>query len=371
MGIESNVPVAELQTELPVWNDIDPSRDGLSALGLTPKQIDEIWQRKGDVLVEVPKKDGGVRECSGPSASQKMLSMSLLVHLMEVHEDGIAQWSEAAYGFVSGHGNIDAAQAVERWIQKQAGGDIVIAYCDLKGAFSAVSVKQVRSVLLRAGLSGQKLELAVRLTTRKDPVSDQLVLTTGNPVSPAILNAALLDLDDCLLKAARGRQGLFVRYADDLVLCGVGRKSKSLKRTLTEAIEKAGFTPHAQKQGVTTSSSKRMALGYLCVEVVGVMVERTAYRRRSNGAYTATRKTAKRKLRRRIRAMRHRGLDGKSRHLMGRVRYAQSCRSWSRAKPTFVLEKATSQVKATHSALLARRRRRRLQRIPWVLRASR
>ena len=363
MGEERNAPVDQLPEDLPEWKDIDPSRDGLSALGLTPQQIKQIWERSGDVPVEVPKKDGGTRKCFGPNASQKMLSMSLLNHLMEAHESGETMWSEAAYGFVPGHGNIDAAQAVENWLRSQTGNAVSVAYCDLKGAFGAISVKEVRSVLLRAGLTGQKLELAVRLTTRPDETGQQ-VLTTGNPVSPCLLNAALLKLDHQLLKAARGRtDALYVRYADDLVICAVGRKGKSLKRALTGAIKEAGLTPHPSKQGVTTSCVRKTAPQYICAEVVGVQVERTAYRRRHNGSYTTTRKVAKRQLRRRIRAMRHQGLDADSRHLMGRVRYARACRTWSRSKPKFVLETATKRVEATHKALLARRRLRRLQRI--------
>ena len=357
MRYESDDRVAGLSEELPVWDDIDPSHDGLSALGLTPSQIKQIWRRKGDVTVEVPKKDGGIRVCSGPNASQKMLSMSLLVHLMGVHDSGIRQWSEAAFGFVPGHGNIDMAHAMSRWMREQ-GSDLVIAYCDLKGAFGAVTIKQVRSVLLRAGLTGQKLEMAVRLTTRPDPESGRMVLTTGNPVSPLILNAALLDLDDRLMKVAKGRGGLYVRYADDLVISGIGRKGQSLKRQLLQTIRDAGFTPHPKKQGVTTSCQKRTAPQYVCVEVVGVMVERTAYRRRPDGAYTTQRKVAPRRLRRRIRAMRHQGHTVESRPLMGRVRYAQACRTWSRPRPEFVLETASEQVRATHRALLARRQRR-------------
>ena len=358
MRYESDDRDAGLPEELPVWEDIDPSHDGLSALGLTPSQIKQIWRRKGDVTVEVPKKDGGTRVCSGPNATQKMLSMSLLVHLMGVHDSGIRQWSEAAFGFVPGHGNIDMAHAMEGWMREQT-GDITVAYCDLKGAFGAVTVKQVRSVLLRAGLTGQKLELAVRLTTRPDPESGRMVLTTGNPVSPLILNAALLDLDDRLMKLARGRGGYYARYADDLVISGLGRKGRSLKSQLTQTIRDAGFTPHPKKQGVTTSCVRKTAPQYICVEVVGVMVERTAYRRRPDGAYTTQRKVAPRRLRRRIRAMRHRGHTVESRPLMGRVRYARACRSWSRPKPEFVLETASEQVASNHRSLLARRQRRR------------
>ena len=358
MRYERDDRVAGLSEELPVWEDIDPSHDGLRALGLTPSQIKMIWKRKGDVTVEVPKKDGGTRVCSGPNATQKMLSMSLLVHLMGVHDSGTAMWSEAAFGFVPGHGNIDMAKSVSEWMRSQT-GDIAVAYCDLKGAFGAVTVKQVRSALLRAGLTGQKLELAVRLTTRPDPETGQMVLTTGNPVSPLILNAALLDLDDRLMKVAKGRGGQFSRYADDLILTAVGRKGKSLKRQLLQTIRDAGFTPHPKKQGVTTSCVRKTAPQYICVEVVGVMVERTAYRRRPDGAYTTQRMVAPRRLRKRIRAMRHQGHTVESRPLMGRVRYAQACRTWSRSRPKFRLEAASEQVKATHRALLARRQRRR------------
>jgi hypothetical protein len=186
-----------------------------------------------------------------------------------------------------------------------------------------------------------------------------MVLTTGNPVSPLILNAALLDLDDRLMKVARGRGGIYLRYADDLIISGLGRKGKSLKRQLLQTIRDAGFTPHPKKQGVTTSCQKRTAPQYVCVEVVGVMVEKTAYRRRPDGAYTTQRKVAPRRLRKRIRAMRHRGHTVESRPLMGRVRYARACRSWSRPKPEFVLETASKRVASNHLALLARRQRRR------------
>ena len=39
MRYERDDRVAGLSEELPVWEDIDPSHDGLRALGLTPSQI--------------------------------------------------------------------------------------------------------------------------------------------------------------------------------------------------------------------------------------------------------------------------------------------------------------------------------------------
>ena len=347
-----------LPEDLPVWEEIQPTNDGLTAVGLSKKQIKLIWEREGDVLVEVPKKDGTIRECSGPNASQKMLSMSLLRHLMEVHRNGTHMWSEIAYGFVPAHGNIDAAKAISDWMKSTSHPDRSVAYSDLKGAFGAVSVKQVRQVLIRAGLRGWKLELAVRLTTRPDE-SGRMVLTTGNPVSPLILNAACLDLDERLQKIARGRDGIAVRYADDIVVTGTGRKSKSLRKQLLRAITEAGFTPHPRKQGHTTSSNRRRARGYLCVEVVGVQVERSAYRPSHSGAGHRHRMVTPHRFRQRLRAVIHQGDESADRQLKGMRQYNRAVRTWARPKPVIDWPKSIEMQQIRHLALLSRRASRR------------
>ena len=348
-----------LPEDLPVWCEIQPSNDGLAAIGLSKRQIRQVWMRKGDVLVEVPKKDGAIRECSGPNASQKMLSMSLLVHLMEVHKNGTPLWSDIAYGFVPNHGNIDAAKAVEDWMRSSTHADKSVAYSDLKGAFGAVSGKQVRQVLLRAGLTGWHLELAVRLTTRPDE-SGRLVLTTGNPVSPLILNAACLGLDERLSKLAKGREGIAVRYADDIVVTGVGRKSRSLRRQLLAAIRESGFQPHPKKQGHATSSNRKKARGYICVEVVGVQVERSAYRVTASGGGYRYRKVSPGRFRHRVRSVTHKGYEELDRQLKGMIRYDKAVRSWSRSKPAIDWNKSIRMQQTRHQSLLARRLRRRL-----------
>ena len=353
----SNATGLGLPVDLPVWAGIQ-SNEGLTALGLSKRQIAQVWMREGDVLVEVPKKDGTIRECSGPNASQKMLSMSLLVHLMSVHREGHALWSDIAYGFVPGHGNIDSAHAVRQWMKATTHADMSVAYCDLKGAFGAVSARQVRNVLLDAGLSGWSLELAVRLTTRPDE-SGRLVLTTGNPVSPLILNAACRDLDRRLAALAGGRGGIAVRYADDIVVTAVGRKSASLKRQLLQAIRDSGFIPHPKKNGATRTSASRKARGYLAVEVVGVIVERTGYRKTATGAGHGYRMVSPGRFRRRIRAIEHRGHDATRRRRQGMKRYAKAVRSWSRPKPDIDWDRSIRTQAVRHTALLARRQRRR------------
>ena len=296
-----------LPVDLPVWERFQ-SNDDLRDVGLSENHIRLVWQRAGDVPTEVPKKDGTTRLCMGPNPTQKMLSMSLYRYLLQQHERGAGLWSDVAFGFVPGHGNLDAAKAIERWMDSHQ-GDCAIAYSDLKGAFGAVSVHGVRRALLRAGLRGWSLELAVRLTTRPNEFGQQ-VLTTGNPVSPLILNTACLDLDDRLAKLVKGRGGVAVRYADDIVVTATGRKARSLRDQLLGAIRAAGFTPHPKKQGCTRSSVKPHARHYVATEVVGVMVEQTAYRKRLDGAYSTRRMTSPHRFRDLIRAMRHRGADG-------------------------------------------------------------
>ena len=222
-------PATAIPVDLPDWRQFQ-SNDDLRAIGLSERQIKMIWRRQGDVSVEVPKKDGTVRVCSGPNPSQKMLSRALYVYLLRQHKADPLWSDEVAYGFVPAQGPIDMAKAASRWLDSVQ-GESCVAYCDLKGAFGSVSIHGVRSALREAGLSGWNLELAVRLTTRPDEFGRQ-VLTTGNPVSPAILNIACRDLDDRLSKLARGRNGLAQRFADDILVFGVGRKARSLRDQL-------------------------------------------------------------------------------------------------------------------------------------------
>ena len=344
-----------LPVDLPDWTQFQ-NNDDLRAVGLSQRQIKMIWKRQGDIPTEVPKRDGTVRLCMGPNPSQKMLSMSLYVYLLRRHDEGADLWSDIAYGFVPGHSNLDAARAVECWLAKQE--DVCFAYSDLRGAFGAVDVHGVRRALRSAGLTGWNLELAVRLLTRPDEFGRQ-VLTTGNPTSPLILNAACRELDDRLAKVVRGRGGIAVRYADDICVGAVGTKSRSLRAQLLGAIREAGFTPHPKKQGCTSSSQKPSSWRYVAVEVVGVIVERSAYRKRPDGAYSTHRMTSKRSFRDLIRAMEHRGSDATDPRYMGRTQYASACRTWDREKPIWNVEEAVLQVEARHRDLLAMRERRR------------
>ena len=345
-----------LPVDLPEWQQFQHN-DNLRSIGLSERQIKQIWRRQGDVTVEVPKRDGTMRKCMGPNAVQKMLSMSLYRFLLRQHEDGAGLWSDdVAFGFVPRHSNLDAAKTVERWLAQNE--DAVVAHCDLKGAFGAVDVHGVRSALLRAGLTGWNCELAVRLLTRPNEVGQQ-VLTTGNPVSPLILNSACIELDDRLRKLAKGRGGVAVRYADDIVVTGIGNKSRSLRNQLLDAVRASGFTPHPKKQGSTRSSQRPHSRRYVAVEVVGVIVERSEYRKRHDGAYSTHRMTAPQRFHDLIRAMEHRGSDETDPRYRGRTQYAEACRTWSRDKPLWDVNEATQRVEARHRDLLALREQRR------------
>ena len=345
-----------LPRDLPDWNQLQ-SHDDLRAIGLSDGQIKQIWRRQGDIPTEVEKPDGTMRKCMGPNPSQKMLSMSLIEHLYRQHDSGAGLWSDdIAYGFVPGHSNLDAAKAVQDWLKTKE--DVSFAYCDLRGAFGAVDVHGVRKALRRAGLTGWNLELGVRLLTRPNEVGKQ-VLTTGNPASPLVLNTACLELDERIRKLVRGRDGIGIRYADDCCIGAVGLKSRSLKRQLLEAIRESGFTPHPKKQGCTSSSTKPHSRRYVAVEVIGVIVERSAYERRHDGAYSLHRMTSKRSFRDLIRAMEHRGSDADDPRYVGRTQYAEACRTWNREKPEWNVEEAIYKVRTRHLDLLAMRERRR------------
>ena len=349
-------PATAIPVDLPDWRQFQ-SNDDLRAIGLSERQIKMIWRRQGDVSVEVPKKDGTVRVCSGPNPSQKMLSRALYVYLLRQHKADPLWSDEVAYGFVPAQGPIDMAKAASRWLDSVQ-GESCVAYCDLKGAFGSVSIHGVRSALREAGLSGWNLELAVRLTTRPDELGRQ-VLTTGNPVSPAILNIACRDLDDRLSKLARGRNGIAQRFADDILVFGVGRKARSLRDQLLAVVRAAGFIPHPKKRGCTRTSAKSHARHYMAVEVVGVIVEQTRYRQRPDGAYTTRRMVSPSRFRDVIKAMAHRGSSMEDPRFSGRVRYARACRTWDRPRPEWSAEEAITRVEAQHRAWLAMRERRR------------
>ena len=45
LGYERNESSgSQLPDDLPVWEDIDPTHQGLTALGLTERQIEQIWK---------------------------------------------------------------------------------------------------------------------------------------------------------------------------------------------------------------------------------------------------------------------------------------------------------------------------------------
>ena len=397
MSVESNA-LSFQSTKVPdlvpiegsdLWTEVEhtalvPRWDSLNKESLKDlygeRAVRQMWKRAGDVTVEVQKKDGSVRPCDAPNASTKDVQWSLLVRLYEEHSRRLADgleglWDEeVSFGFLPSTSTLDAVAHIRRNLAVNTGyRKRSAAYCDLKAAFPSVVASKVREVLLDAGLTGWSLELAVRVSTRRRP-DGQMALSTGNPLSPTILNMVARGLDSDLNRLAKRWKGKAVRYCDDIVVTsGCSDRHKQLLKELKAAIVAHGFVPHPRKQGSTRTTRRARNHRHLAVEVTGTMVFFEGFGRVSvkNGTETfgfKSRQRAKRSYRKslaaHIHAVRRRGENPKEDpKVVGRNEWVKASRWHNRLRPAHDYVGASAGIAIRRDRRVNQRRERREARV--------
>ncbi|WP_203994093.1 reverse transcriptase family protein [Virgisporangium aurantiacum] len=161
---------------------------------------------------------------------------------------------------------------------------------DLHNFFHTIDERQVYQVIRQAGYTRLvALEIA-RLCTRQSTgtfpgsrrfhamrIHDRVIanyttnclgfLPQGAPTSGALANLVARPLDDRLTAIADDHQLVYTRYADDIVLSGLGPFNRahaaSIIRLAGTAIRESGFEPHDGKTRVVPPGARRIVLGLL------------------------------------------------------------------------------------------------------------
>jgi retron-type reverse transcriptase len=168
-----------------------------------------------------------------------------------------------AHGFITGRSIVTNA--------KPHVGQGFVLNIDLKDFFPTVDRSKVEAVFLKYGLSGYE-----------DIVLLDNVLPQGSPTSPVISNLAMFDLDTELQALANDYGYNLTRYADDITFSGKVY-SKTILSKVYSLICKHGFNPNKEKTKLFFKSQRQVVTGLVVNEKVNIT----------------------RKLRRKIRAMKH------------------------------------------------------------------
>ena len=213
----------------------------------------------------VPKRDGSPRLISAPKpelkAVQRWIARQVTEHL-PVHG--------AAHGFLVGR-SIATNAAVH------AGANVLVKL-DIKDFYPTVTMRRVKGLLRRAGLSEQVATLMALLCTESPREQVQThgktyyvatgarSLPQGAPTSPSITNALCLRMDARLSGLAAKLGARYTRYADDLAFSWHGDAKTeigSLLRAAASIVRAEGFSVHPKKTRVMRSGARQQLTGLI------------------------------------------------------------------------------------------------------------
>lgn len=237
------------------------------------RRVDEAYTRW-----TLPKRSGGVRTISAPSAALKRVQRAILRHLL----DPLGAHA-CAHGFAKGRSILGNARV-------HVGREIVVNG-DVSNCFPSVRWPLVLGALRRdlgGELSAGAIGLLVDLCTAEGG------LPTGAPTSPALLNRVLLRTDEILQEQAQGRECLYTRYADDLSFSGDHRAVEMLG-VARGVLARIGLSLDPGKTNIFRQGRRQMCTGLVVNERVSVP----------------------RRVRRRLRAAVHQASQGQGSHWHG------------------------------------------------------
>ena len=218
----------------------------------------------------IPKKNGGVRHISHPSAELKVIQSWVLDNILAsfpVHEN--------VYSYKKSIGVASHAECHRK--------SNYLARLDLQNFFPSITSTDVRVLIARhrdklpPWITADDFQMICRIVSRHDPDRGRLAITIGAPTSPAISNSILYDLDCLISEHCEDLGVVYTRYADDLyfstsapnVLCGV---VDFVRRKIADSIfprisvneEKTVFTSRKRRMivtGVTIASDRKLSIG--------------------------------------------------------------------------------------------------------------
>lgn len=188
--------------------DID---DLAALLGYKPKGLSYILYKLPAAAkyttFKVPKKSGGEREISAPTAQLKLLQRRLANILYACREeiDRESGLGSLSHGFRRGHSIVTNAKPHQ--------GQRYVLNLDLKDFFPSFNFGRVRGFFLKS----KAFELNEKVATLVAQIScHENALPQGSPCSPVISDLLAHLLDARLVKVAKAEGATYSRYADDL-----------------------------------------------------------------------------------------------------------------------------------------------------------
>lgn len=264
---DADDPAKALQDNaLPTLADVDSLA---KALGLSVPRLRWLsYHRDVDTGTHyrrwlVPKRDGSSRLISAPKkelkGAQRWIMREVTEHLA-VHG--------AAHGFLKGRSILSNAVV-------HAGAKVVVKF-DILGFYPTVTMRRVRGLFRRAGLTEQVATLMALLATespreevethgkKHHVATGPRSLPQGAPTSPSITNALCFRLDCRLSGLARKLGCRYTRYADDLTFSWHGDAEThigGLVRAVTMIVRAEGFKIHTKKTRVMRDGARQKVTG--------------------------------------------------------------------------------------------------------------
>jgi hypothetical protein len=211
----------------------------------------------------VPKRDGSPRLISAPKPDlkrvQRWIAHEVTEHL-PVHG--------AAHGFLVG-------RSIQTNAAEHAGARILVKL-DIRNFYPTVTMRRVKGLLRRSGLTEQVATLMALLCTEspREEVTTHgkkyfvatgpRSLPQGAPTSPSITNALCLRMDARLSGLATKLGARYTRYADDLAFSWHGETPSEIANLLhavAAIVNAEGFAIHPNKTRVMRSGARQQLTG--------------------------------------------------------------------------------------------------------------
>jgi RNA-directed DNA polymerase len=224
--------------------------------------------------VEIPKRDGGVRQLGIPTVLDGLLQQAIAQVLTPLFE---AVFSPHSYGFRPGRSAHDAVRQAQAYVTEGYGWVVDI---DLEKFFDRVNHDKLMARVARVVKDKRVLKL-IRAYLESGVMLNGVVMETeegtpqGGPLSPLLSNIMLDDLD----KELEQRGHRFVRYADDCnIYVRTPRAGARVMQSVTRFLEKKLKLKVNPKKSRVERATRVKFLGFSFYKRKGEVLIRVANR---------------------------------------------------------------------------------------------
>ncbi len=238
-NMELAVRYREYPRELLDWYAMRRIRDLLGQIPKNGKGFRPGKMRK----VPIPKADGGTRDLSLPTATERIAAKATLVVLQPVMEK---VFLPSNVGCRFDKDRFDALATIAVNYPVSPGKIILLA--DIKKAFDNVPHDRVMEVVEAYVPNGHARTLLERII-RRPGFEDSIGLAQGDPLSPLFLNMLLHVHLDVPIDGFMRENGLvYFRYVDDISVFGLTshKQGKEVLQLIGEHLDHVGLSLHTE-----------------------------------------------------------------------------------------------------------------------------